>query len=361
LIELRNEFQVVGEGANGLEAVERVAELDPDIVLMDMNMPVMDGVEATKTIKSSHPDVKVLALTAFADMSLVSSMVRAGASGYLLKGGSAGELLDSLQAVAKGKGALDKEITRGVMDDVADLYRWEQERADALAALDRMKSEFVSVVSHELRTPLTSIKGGVDTLRANWESINEDVKFEFLDSMSLQCDRLTRMIGQILTVAGIQRGGLGLHPTTFSLVDVARNALRVVDGKTVGRAVRLDASTEVLASGDERRITEVAAALIENALVFTAGSVTVQVAQSGARPKLRVKDEGPGLDRQTLQRLLEPFTQGDSSTTRRVGGLGLSLYIAKQVLGASGGRLEVDTSPHGGSTFTMVLPGAEAT
>ncbi|HEX2236694.1 MAG TPA: response regulator [Actinomycetota bacterium] len=357
LIELNDHFEVVGEGANGREALERVEELRPDIIMMDMNMPVMNGVEATKAIKSRHPDVKVLALTAFADMSLVSSMVRAGASGYLLKGGSATELLEALDAVARGRGALDKEVTKGVMEDVAELYRKEQERADALAELDRMKSEFVSVVSHELRTPLTSIKGGVSTLRHGWDSIGEQTKFEFLDSISKQCDRLDRMVTQILTVSGIQRGGLGLHPSTFSLAAVAREAIDSLGVKTAGRQIVLDADPTVQAAGDHNRITEVACALIENALVFTSGRVAVSVTRAEGIARLAVADEGPGLDASTLARLLDnPFTQADSSSTRVVGGLGLSLYIAKQVLEASGGRLEVDTGPGRGATFTLALP-----
>jgi signal transduction histidine kinase len=357
LIELKADFQVVGEGANGREAVERVEELRPDIVLMDMNMPVMNGVEATKTIKSRHPQVKVLALTAFADMSLVSSMVRAGASGYLLKGGSANELLESLEAVARGQAALDREVTKGVMEDVAELYKKEQERADALAELDRMKSEFVSVVSHELRTPLTSIKGGVATLRHNWATIDEDIKFEFLNSMARQCDRLDRMITQILTVSGIQRGGLGLSPRTFSLADVARDALASLASKTRDRDIVLDIDDSVEATGDREGVQDAARAVIENALVFSSGPVTITVTSERGAPELRVRDEGPGLDEATLARSLNnPFSQGDSSSTRVVGGLGLSLYIVKQVLEASDGRLDVVTVPGRGSTFTMVLP-----
>ena len=357
LIDLRDDFMVVGEGSDGYDALSKVAELAPDIVLMDMNMPVMGGVEATKEIKRRHPGVKVLALTAFGDMSLVSSMVRAGASGYLLKGGSAGELLDSLEAVARGHGALDKEVTKGVMEDVADLYRKEQERANALEELDRMKSEFVSVVSHELRTPLTSIKGQVATLRSNWDSIDEEVKFEFLDSMARQCDRLSRMVAQILTVAGLQRGGLGLDRAPFSLAGVARRAMASLASKSAGRDVVLDIDETVQATGDQARVEEVAAALIENALVFTAGWVSVEVAWERGEAILRVRDRGPGIAPEVLPGLLDsPFTQGDSSSTRRVGGLGLSLYIARHVLGASGGRLEVETAPETGSTFTMVLP-----
>jgi len=355
LIELRAEFEVVGEGSNGSEALERTELLRPDIILMDMHMPVMDGVQATRVIKERYPKIQVLALTAFADMSLVSEMVKAGASGYLLKGGSSKELLDSLQAISRGQGALDKEVTRGVMEDMADLYRKEQERADALAELDRMKSEFVSVVSHELRTPMTSIKGGVATLQTNWAAIDDQVKLELLDSMGTECDRLSRMVSQILTASGIQRGGLGLRPTLFSVAVVAQAAVDSLVDKLTGREVSCHFE-EIYSTGDEERLTEVIAALIENSLEFTSSRVSVDVKAVLGTPLLSVSDEGPGIAPETVRRLLnEPFSQADSSSTRQVGGLGLSLYLARQVAEASGGRLEVDTAPDRGSTFTLIL------
>ena len=358
LIELMGPYEVVGEGSNGAEAVERVEELRPDLVLMDMNMPVMSGAEATEIIKDRYPEIKVLALTAFADMAHVSAMVKAGASGYLLKGGSSKELLESLRAVAGGQAALDREVTRGVMEDMADLYKKEQERAAALEHLDRMKSEFVSVVSHELRTPVTTIKGGALTLQSRWQEMDDEVRDELLDSVARSCDRLSHMISRLLTVSGIQKGGVGLRPSVFSLGRMAETALEMLSQRDEERSVRLSL-TPARASGDKERLTEVATAIIENALEFTSGDVDVVVEQAGEEARLSVIDEGPGMSDDLVHHLVDtPFTQADSSSTRRVGGLGLSLYIARQVLEASGGRLEIDTSPEAGSRFTMVLPSA---
>jgi signal transduction histidine kinase len=357
---MHSDVEVVGEGVNGAEAVERAGQLRPDVVLMDMNMPVMNGAEATKLIKEKNPDVKVLALTAFGDMTLVSAMVKAGASGYLLKGGSSKELLESLRSVAEGGGALDKEVTHGVIEDMADLYRKEQERANALAELDRMKSEFISVVSHELRTPLTSIKGGVSTLSLNYDHLTRDEQKELLSLIGRQSDRLGRLVNQILTVSGIQRGGLGLEPPSeFSLGQVAREAVHLLQRASEGRTIRLDAG-DVRASGDLDRTREVAVALLDNALAFTSGAISLTTSVRDGHVTLSVTDEGPGMDAARLeQSLAGPFGQGDSSNTRSVGGLGLSLYIARQVLEASGGRLEVETSPTTGSTFRMLLPPAQ--
>jgi len=362
LLDFQEHIQVVGECADGREAVSEVGRLIPDVVVMDMRMPEMTGAEATAVIKLEHPEVKVLALTAFGEMDLVSEMVKAGADGYLLKGGSAEELLRSLDAVHAGEAALGREVTRGVMQNLAQLYREEQERARSLADLDRMKTEFVSVVSHELRTPLTTISGGVSTLQYKWDALDESTKLELLGSMSTQCERLSLMIDKILTVSGIQRGGLGLQPSDFSLGAVAREAvaLTLLDHKSeLDRVTITGSDAEV--SGDQDRLREAAISLVDNALSFTEGMVEVEVTSGSRFGLLTVRDNGPGLDAATLDALLnKPFTQGDSSSTRKVGGLGLSLFIARQVIEASGGRLDVESSPEGGSTFTMALPKAEA-
>lgn len=358
LLDFQEHIEVVGECADGRQAIDDVGRLTPDVVVMDMRMPEMTGAEATAAIKQDHPDVKVLALTAFGEMELVSEMVKAGADGYLLKGGSADELLRSLDAVFEGEAALGREVTRGVMQNLAQLYREEQERTRSLADLDRMKTEFVSVVSHELRTPLTTISGGVTTLQYKWDDLDEATKLELLGSMHNQCDRLSLMIDKILTISGIQRGGLGLQPVDFSLATVAREALALVSHKAEPSRVKF-VETEVSASGDRDRIREVAVSLLDNALSFTDGVVEVSLGRTSRKVSLSVQDSGPGIDAATLDLLLNnPFTQGDSSSTRRVGGLGLSLFIARQVLEASDGRLDVTSSPEGGSTFTMVLPAA---
>jgi signal transduction histidine kinase len=357
MIEMKGNYLVVGEGTNGQEAVALVEELQPELVLMDMNMPVMDGAEATKLIKERHPDIDVLALTAFADMSVVSAMVKAGASGYLLKGGSSDELLESLRAVAGGHGALDKEVTRGVIEDMAELYKKEQERAEALVELDRLKSEFVSVVSHELRTPVTIIKGGAVTLQQRGSELDKHTRAHLLDSVVRQCERLSHMIGQILTVSGIQQENLAAT-RLVSLRSVAEEAVSRNERHVDGREIAIKEG-DALVRINEERLIDIATALVENALLFTKGSVEISVGLRGSQATLSVSDEGPGLTPEKLTALLErPFSQGDSSTTRRVGGLGLSLYMARQVLEAMGGRLVCDTTPEAGSTFTMEMPSA---
>lgn len=107
-----DDFLLVGEAMNGKEAVEQCAELQPDVVLMDLMMPVMDGVSAIKTIREKHPQIQVIALTSFSEEKLVESALKAGAIGYLFKNVSVDELAGAIRAASQGQPTLSAEATR---------------------------------------------------------------------------------------------------------------------------------------------------------------------------------------------------------------------------------------------------------
>jgi DNA-binding NarL/FixJ family response regulator len=110
LLEVRPEIRVVGEAANGAEALDRVAALRPDVVLMDLHMPVLDGIGATRRVRVEHPDVQVLALTTFDDDEDVFAALRAGAVGYLLKDVSSDRLVEALLAARRGESVLQPSV-----------------------------------------------------------------------------------------------------------------------------------------------------------------------------------------------------------------------------------------------------------
>jgi len=117
-LDLDTELEVVGEAANGEEAVSQAARLEPDVVLMDMLMPVMDGVTATGRIKAAHPDMEIVALTSVLDDGTVVNAVRAGAIGYLLKDTQADELCRAIKAAAAGQVQLSPEAASRLMREV---------------------------------------------------------------------------------------------------------------------------------------------------------------------------------------------------------------------------------------------------
>ena len=111
-------FEIVGEAANGIEAIERVKELGPDVVLMDLLMPEMDGIAATEIIKRQYPDIEVLALTSVLEDNAVIGVVRAGAIGYLLKDAEADELIRVIKAAAEGQVQLSPKAAERLMREV---------------------------------------------------------------------------------------------------------------------------------------------------------------------------------------------------------------------------------------------------
>jgi DNA-binding NarL/FixJ family response regulator len=121
LLEVRPEVEVVGGAANGAEALARVAELGPDVVLMDLHMPVLDGIAATRRLRVEHPATRVLALTTFDDDEDVFAALRAGAVGYLLKDVSGDRLVEALLAAARGESVLQPSVAARVVARFAEL------------------------------------------------------------------------------------------------------------------------------------------------------------------------------------------------------------------------------------------------
>jgi len=119
-LELHDEIQVVGEASNGAEAVDQTRRLQPDVVLMDLVMPGMDGIAATSRIRALSPGTKVIALTSFSGEEKVFGAIRAGASGYLLKDISPSDLAKAIQAAHQGKAHLHPQIAKKLMDEFAD-------------------------------------------------------------------------------------------------------------------------------------------------------------------------------------------------------------------------------------------------
>lgn len=118
MLEIDPSIEVLGEAANGDEAIRLAGELHPDIVILDIGMPGIDGIEATRRLKSMFPNVQVLILSVYEDQSLLQGAIRAGASGYVIKRAAGDELMDALQAVSQGYMYIHPAITRLLINDL---------------------------------------------------------------------------------------------------------------------------------------------------------------------------------------------------------------------------------------------------
>lgn len=136
-LKTQKDIELIGEAANGEEAVQLVEKLSPDVVLMDLVMPVMDGIEATKKIKEAHPEVKVLILTSFADQDHVIPAIRAGATGYQLKDVEPDQLVSAIRAVNRGESQLHPKVTSHVMTHLAGGADQKEQRLEELTRRER--------------------------------------------------------------------------------------------------------------------------------------------------------------------------------------------------------------------------------
>jgi signal transduction histidine kinase len=229
------------------------------------------------------------------------------------------------------------------------------ERADAVAA----REDFISIASHELRTPLTPLTLQVDRLRrllgrgASPASDLETIRA----SMERQVLRLSGLIDVLLDVTRLQSGRLPLHREQIDLAAIARETVEsLAEQLRVAQCtLTLDASAPVLGEWDRMRLQQALTNLLTNAIKYAAGKpISVRVTAGEKRAELVVTDGGPGISPRDQAQLFHRFAR--LRANRRSGGLGLGLYITRQIMEAHGGSVTITSKPGGGATFLCTLP-----
>jgi len=145
LLERHPQFEVVGEAGSVRDTMEQVAALEPDVVVMDIRLPGTSGIEACEQIVEKYPDIKVIMLTSYAEDEMLSSAIRAGASGYVLKQIASEELVKAIEAVGRGEALLDPAVTQRVFQEVRRAVR--EEEASAFAHLSQQEKHVLLLVS----------------------------------------------------------------------------------------------------------------------------------------------------------------------------------------------------------------------
>jgi len=239
------------------------------------------------------------------------------------------------------------------------LVRRLEESLAHVTELNKLKDDFVAVVSHELRTPLTSIQGYVKTLIQLSGELGEEQRRAFLEAADRQGERLRRLIEQLLVVGRLESH---VEPLTVSPVSITQLTRHLIDefqplaqGHTFD--LRFDPNL-TLVETDEAKVEQILSNLVENALKYSPPDtrVTIRGIEAPTGVLVSVEDEGPGIPPEARELVFERFYQVDQSTTRRVGGTGLGLYICKKMAETIGARVWLERSGPEGSVFCLQIP-----
>lgn len=269
---------------------------------------------------------------------------------------SAGPLLLILMLALAGVAAV---LWRRIDEAVRRLTESEAALAEALdeaRAASDAKSRFLSTMSHELRTPLNGVLGMAEVLEMGELDTRQRGQLSLLKESG---QTLLALIEGILDVARLDRRHIVLNPAPFSPDALITEIAAEFAGRArfKGLELRLRAEAPAARLGDRGQLAKAFKALVQNAVTFTSeGSVCLTARETEDGLVLEVEDTGPGLGPDQVERLLKPFSQGDESSTRTVGGAGLGLAISRGLIEAMGGQLEIDSEPGRGSTFRAVLP-----
>jgi two-component system phosphate regulon sensor histidine kinase PhoR len=248
---------------------------------------------------------------------------------------------------------LDREGTqRGAILVFHDLTRLKQ--------LENTRQEFVANVSHELRTPLSLIKGFVETLLEGAKD-DPELATRFLRTIEKHTDRLTYLIEDLLTISKLESGQIVMNLHEVGLREEAGRVLDDLQARAAGKNITLQNKVpeELKARADADRLQQVLFNLVENAIKYGRAEGTVSIGgedNSSGRAELWVKDDGPGIPQDAMERVFERFYRVDRARSRETGGTGLGLSIVKHIVQAHGGEVWVRSDLGQGATFYFTLP-----
>jgi signal transduction histidine kinase len=354
----------VGDAQTALGQLERGGF---NLLLCDIMMPGMTGLELLRAVRQGDPELPVIMLTGFADSSSAVEALRLGAYDYLSKPfhmavvtSSARRALETrhLRLAAKAYQA-DLEIT--VAERTAQL----KEALARAESAEKLKSNFLSLLSHELLTPLTPLLGYLSLLVEGGLGPLTREQQEAVESAQQDALRLAKQVEGLLTFVEFDRGVRALSLAVTHLLPVVTEQIEAAAKQAAKKGVRIECAVQEPLPPvklDRSRMGLALAHLLDNAVKFTAaeGTVTVsaseKVTPAGARVELSVKDTGIGIPSEALSRIFDQFFQVDVSKTRSHDGIGMGLALVKVICDAHGFPLSVESVPDHGTTVRVIIP-----
>jgi PAS domain S-box-containing protein len=246
------------------------------------------------------------------------------------------------------------KIARDISESIA-VQKEREQLYNQIEELSKRKDEFIAMATHELKTPITTLSGFLQILKMRLQP--NDESFPFIEKSLKQVDKLGALINDLLDISKIQSGKLKLNYKEIEIVSVVRDVLESFEHVNTHSLI-LEAPHEVKISGDKIRLEQVITNLITNAIKYSpeGGNILIKIIeQDGPSICITIQDEGIGINPNHLNQLFEPFYRV-ADERFNISGLGLGLYITKDIIDRHHGIISVESELGKGSTFKIILP-----
>ena len=325
------------------DALKRLEVSTPDVAIVDLYLPDSRGLQTVDRLRDLAPRLPIVILSSLDDESLAVDSVRKGAQDYLVKG--------KINANLLGK-SLHYAIERQRLYDELE----ESKRTEA-----EIKDRFLSHVSHELRTPLNALYQFVAILLDGVAGEMTEQQTDYVRIIQRNSQQLERMISDLMDVTRLTSDKLVLSPEVVDLAPLLEESVATLDVTAKSKGIELELEiTETLPEVvvDPERARQVVLNLVGNAIKFTpeGGRITVSTETSSDAVRVHVDDTGPGIPEQDAERLFDRLWQEEDDRIESRKGLGLGLYISREIVVRHGGSLSAERRPEGGSRFSFTLP-----
>ncbi|MDP9253129.1 MAG: ATP-binding protein [Chloroflexota bacterium] len=338
---------------SGKAALAQLHENEFDVVLTDLRLDDLDGNEILRETQRLWPDTVAIILTGYASLESAVAALRGGAYDYLRKP------LDVVELRATVGRALERRRIR--------------QRLVELEQLDRLKTQFLSMASHELRTPLTAVSGFMQLARRRMSRLSGETDVppplreeaqkadETLELANRQAKKLARLIDELVDVSRLQQGRVEMRLAEIELTDIVREVAERMRILSTGHEIetKIEGAAPIVADRD--RIEQVLENLVGNAIKYSPGGSRIQLSLrvNGANAIVSVRDEGIGVAPDELEKIFGLFYRSPDPRADHVGGLGLGLYISREIVSRHHGRLWAERNAEAGTSFHVTLPLAQ--
>ncbi len=343
---------LVDVASGGPEALRMLRENVYALLLTDLMMPRMNGIELMEQARELDPDLMVVIITGFGTIETAVQALKQGAYDYVLKPFSLMEIERSVERALEKRRLAHENLQLGEVNR-------------RLREIDAVKSDLLGIVSHEFRTPLTSLKGYVSLLESGGLGAVSETQIEALQAVGENTRRLEKLVDNILVLAEIGGGSGEIRMQDVDLGAVLNRALQEIRPEMEVSGSRAEVSVDAdlpAVSGDFDKLVMAVGNLIDNAVKFKSEdgiirtAVTAQSARGEGWIDLTISDKGIGISEQDLNTIFDHFVQVDMSATRRVGGVGLGLSVVKEIIHRHGGAVKIQSRPGEGTTVSVSLP-----